>query len=122
MSLIIGTDLSGKTFLDELVFSTGYLASYNRFRPDPYHWGRGWVTNLDIGYNIFGIRGVYYYGTPIEFKYGDSFYSSGNYGRLDLFVDPFKHKNVKVRIDWSLHFEAGEGLHHSQQILISVKF
>ncbi len=122
MSLLLGTDLSDKTFFDKLSLSTGYLASYNRFRPDPLHWGRGWVSNLDLGYNIFGIKGVYYYGTPIAFKYGDPFYTSGNYGRLDLFVDPFKHKNVKIRIDWGLHFVAGEGLHHSQQILIKVKF
>lgn len=122
MSLVTGTDLSGKTFFDKFVFSTGVLASYNRFRPDPYGWGRGWISNLDLGYNIFGMKGVYYYGTPIDFRYGDSFYTSGNYGRLDLFVDPFKHKNVNIRVDWGLHFLAGEGLHHSQQVLIKVRF
>lgn len=122
MSLVFGTDLSEITLFDNLMISAGYLASYNRFRPDPLQWGRGVIANLDLGYNIFGIKGVYYYGTPIEFKYGDPFYASGNYGRLDLFMDPFQHKNVKVRMDWSLHIVAGEGLHHSQQILITVKF
>lgn len=122
MSVLIGTDLSKKTFLDELILSTGYLTSYNRFRPDPLLWGRGWVTNLTLGYNIFGIKGVYYNGTPIEFEYGDPFYSSGNYGRLDLFVDPFKNKKVKAKMGWNLHFTANEGLHHSQQILITVEF
>ncbi len=122
MSLLLGSDLSEKTFFDELSISTGYLASYNRFRPDPVQWGKGWVTNLSLAYTIFGLKGVYYYGSPILFEYGDPFYSSGNYGRLDLFVDPFKNKKVSAKMGWNLHFVANEGLHHSQQILITVEF
>ncbi len=122
MSLLLGADLSEMTFFDEMNISSGYLTSYNRFRPDPLQWGRGWVTNLALRYNIIGLKGVYYYGTPIKFEYGDPFYTSGNYGRLDLFVDPFKNKKVKAKMGWNLHFAANERIHHSQQILITVKF
>ena len=70
----------------------------------------------------FGLNGVYYYGTPIQFEYGDPFYRAGNYGRLDFFIDPFSNSKIESKIGWNIHMIPGEGIHHSQQILISVAF
>lgn len=102
--------------------SAGYLSSYNRYRPGAFSIGRGMVYNMNLRYTIFGLEGVYYFGTPIVFDYGDPFYRSGNYGRIDLFADPFRHPGVESRIGWSFHLVPGEGVHHSQQLLISVTF
>ncbi len=102
--------------------SVGYLSSYNRYRPEDFSIGRGMIFNADLRYKIVGLDGVYYSGTPIVFGYGDPFYSSGNYGRIDLFADPFRHPRIESRIGWSFHMVHGEGIHHSQQLLICVAF
>ena len=52
--------------------------------------------------------------------YGDPLYRSGNYGRIDLFIDPFKNPRISSKIAWNIHMISGEGVQHSQQILISV--
>jgi hypothetical protein len=103
-------------------FSAGYLVSYNRLRPDDLSWGKGWITNLELRYTIFGFKGVYYFGTPIVFEYGEPFYRAGSYGRMDLFADPFRLENIDSKIGWNLHFIPGEGVHHSQQLLMCVRF
>jgi hypothetical protein len=102
--------------------SAGYLSSYNRYRPGDFSIGRGVIYNIEWRHTIFGMKGVYYIGTPIVFAYGDPFYRSGNYGRVDLFVDPFRKPNIESKIGWSFHMVPGEGIHHSQQLLIHVAF
>lgn len=102
--------------------SAGYLSSYNRYRPGDFSFGRGVMYNMEFRYTIFGVNGVYYYGTPIVFAYGDPFYTSGNYGRVDVFADPFRIPNIESKIGWSFHLLPGEGIHHSQQLLINVTF
>ncbi|MDF1572523.1 MAG: hypothetical protein P1P82_13005 [Bacteroidales bacterium] len=114
--------LVGDTQGFSMRLSAGYIASYNRLRPEDLTWGKGWITNIDLRYTIFGFKGVYYFGTPIAFEYGDPFYRAGNYGRMDIFADPFRLKNIDSKIGWSFHFVPGEGLHHSQQLLICVWF
>jgi len=105
-----------------LTVSGGFLTAYNRFRPQETEWGRGMLTRFNFRYSVFGLKGVYYFGSPVDLVYGDPFYRSGNYGRLDIYADPFRHKNITSKIGWNLHLVPGEGIHHSQQILISVKF
>lgn len=122
MSFLIGYDLENEEHSMKLNFSTGVLASYNRFRPDDLNWGRGIVSNLNLTYHIFALKGVYYHGSPLHFEYGDSFYSAGKYGRIDIFVDPMKHRKVRSKFGWCFHMVPGEGIHHSQQILISLTF
>lgn len=102
--------------------SAGVMSAYNRFRPAAITWNTGFLTNLMMQYNIFGLDAVYYIGEPVHFEYGDPFYRSGNYGRADLFVDPFRNSNIDAKLGWSFHYVGGEGIHHSQQILISVTF
>jgi hypothetical protein len=120
-SLVAGVSAGGEKELS-MELSAGYLASYNRFRPDSFTWGKGWITNISLRYTIFGFKGVYYFGTPIAFEYGDPFYRAGRYGRVDIFADPFKLENIDSKIGWNMHFVPGEGLHHSQQLLMCVRF
>jgi len=122
MSLVAGYayDQPGNPL--SLKVSSGIISSYNRFRPEDFSWGKGVISSIKMFYGIFGLKGVYYFGTPIDFEYGDPFYRSGKYGRLDLFADPFRNPKIQSKIGWNLHFVPGEGIHHSQQVLIQVVF
>jgi len=74
-------------------------------------------------YKIFGIKGTYYFGDPSPLVYGDPLYTSGNYGRIDLFLDPFrKNPRISSKFAWNFHILPWDGLYHSQQILIQVTF
>jgi hypothetical protein len=121
-SLLLGYSRDNVAIPATFETSVGYLSSYNRYRPGDFSIGRGVMYNIEFRYTIFGVKGVYYYGTPIVFAYGDPFYHSGNYGRVDLFVDPFRNPNIESKIGWSFHTVPGEGIHHSQQLLINVAF
>lgn len=50
------------------------------------------------------------------------FYRAGHYGRLDFFTDPFRIQNIDSKIGWNIHIVAGKGIHHSQQLLMCVRF
>jgi len=118
---IIGADLSDYLVLQKLSISTAWVSTYLHARPADFVWTGGWLSQLDARYGIFGIKGNYYYGDPPPLVYGDPLYKSGNYGRIDLFVDPFKNPRISSKIGWNLHFIPGDGLYHSQQILISLQ-
>ncbi len=122
VSLLGGADLASLARWKELWLATGYAASYNRFRPDPVLWSDGWMIRGAATYTIFALRGVYYNGDPLHVEYGEPFYRSGNYGRIGLFVDPFPNPAFRARLGWNLHMVGGEGVHHSQQLLLTIKF
>ncbi|MCF8225518.1 MAG: hypothetical protein K9J30_06540 [Bacteroidales bacterium] len=122
MSAMAGYSVDDGSFPFDIEASLGILSSYNRIRPGDFVWGKGVISGLDLTYGIFGIKGAYYFGDPIDFAYGDPFYRSGNYGRIDLFADPFKSSKIDSKLGWNFHFVKGEGIHNSQQILISVAF
>ena len=117
---MVGANLSSKLVLDKLDISTGWVSSYLYDRPADFVWTGGWLSRLDARYGIFGIKGTYYYGDAPPLAYGDALYQSGNYGRIDLFVDPFKNPRISSKIGWNLHLIPGDGLYHSQQILITI--
>jgi len=119
--LVAGIDLSEKTQLDLLDFSTGYAGTYERTMPDSYHWFSGWLSELDLKYRIFGFKGSYYLGASSPLRYGDPLYSSGNYGRLDFFVDPFRNPRISSKFGLNLHLLPGDGIYHSMQILIHIQ-
>lgn len=118
--VIAGADLSDKVMLDELDLSTGWVTTYRRVRPSDPSWTAGWLTQLDVRYGIFGLKGTCYLGDGPHLVYGDPLYRSGNYGRIDLFVDPFKNPHISSKFGWNFHLISGYGLRHSQQILISI--
>ena len=115
-----GVDLSEKSVLDRIDFSTGWVGTYARTRPAPTGWFHGWLTLLELKYRIAGIKGSYYLGDPSPLSYGDRLYGSGNYGRVDLYIDPFRGDRISAKISWNLHLLPGDGLYHSQQILLHV--
>jgi hypothetical protein len=117
---IIGTDLSEKLVLDKLNISTAWVSTYARLRGSDAVWTKGWLTQLDARYGIFGIEGTCYLGESPHLLYGDWLYRSGNYGRIDLFIDPFNNPRISSKIGVSMHLISGEGLQWSQQLLISV--
>jgi len=118
---LAGMDLSGSLFLDRLDVASGMATTYMQQRPAPYYqWFYGWYSRLDMKYNVFGFRGTYYYGDPSPLMMGDPLYTSGNYGRIDLFVDPFRNPRISSKFAWNIHILPGEGLFHSQQILIQI--
>ena len=117
---MVGADLSEKWVLDELDISTGWVSTYVWDRTTDPVWTGGWLSQLDARYNIFGIKGSYYLGGSPQLVYGDPLYRTGNYGRIDLFIDPFKNPRISSKIAWNLHFIEGDGVRSSQQILLSV--
>jgi hypothetical protein len=118
---LLGADLSGRLLLDRLDVATGVSGLYVRQKPAPeFSWGQGWFSRLEAGHWIVGIMGSWYLGDPSPLVYGDPLYASGNYGRFDFYIDPFKHPRIRSKIGWNLHVIPGDGLYHSQQVLISV--
>jgi len=117
---IIGADLSEKLVLDELNISTSRVSTYARVRGSEAVWSKGWLSQLDARYGIFGIKGTCYLGEGPHLYYGDWLYRSGNYGRIDLFIDPFNNPRISSKMGLNFHMISGEGVQWSQQVLISV--
>ena len=121
LMLLAGIDVSDRLFLDKLDFASGVASSYVKQRPAPdFQWAHAWYTKIDLMYKIFGIKGSWYLGDPSPLLLGDPLYSAGNYGRIDFFVDPFKNPRISSKIGWNLHLIPGDGLYHSQQVLVSI--
>lgn len=117
---IFGVDLSGKLVLDELDISTGWVSTYSHLRGSDAVWTKGWLSQVDARYGIFGFKGTYYLGEGPHLYYGDRLYRSGNYGRMDFFIRPFKSPRISSKLGFSMHLISGAGLQWSQQALISV--
>jgi hypothetical protein len=118
--VLAGIDLSDRLFFERLDFASGLATTYKRDRPSFYQWFNGWYSRLDIKYWIFGMKGTYYFGDTSPLAYGDPLYGSGNYGRIDLFVDPFRNPRISAKFAWNFHILPWDGLYHSQQVLIHV--
>ena len=116
--LMAGLDLSERVSLERLDISSGWVSNFMFISPDPYVWKHGWLTNVDLRKSIFGIKGSWYMGGASQLIWGDRLYSHGNYGRLDLYIDPFKNPRFTSKIGWNFHYLPGDGLYHSQQLLI----
>jgi hypothetical protein len=117
----LGVDLSNLTFFDTMNISGGVLVSLDRIRVVYNGWetSAGFLAQAHLGYRSVGLKGTYYRGQGNEFLYGDSFYKAEEYGRLDIFWQPFRRKNVQGKIVFSLHF-IEQSVKYSQQVLISV--
>ena len=118
--LLAGIDLSERIPLDLFNFASGPAITYERTRPSDYQLFQGWFSQLDIKHSIFGIKGAYYRGDSSPLLYGDPLYHSGNYGRMDLFVEPFRNPRISSKFGWNFHFLIGDRVYHSQQILIHI--
>ncbi|MBN2480312.1 MAG: hypothetical protein JXB19_01120 [Bacteroidales bacterium] len=123
-SAMAGLDLSHLTSLDTLVISSGIMGSYDRLRNVyDFTWPVGWVSEADVNYKGFGLRGLYYtggrkYNSSEEEFYGyytggeqiiisgDRFYRSGSYGRADVYYNR-QGRRINGTLQFSLHFIPG---------------
>lgn len=117
----LGVNLSQHWFLDSLNFSIGGLVSMDRIRGVDNGWQTpiGATSRFTALYKGLGLNGLYYRGEGHTFLYGDPFYKLKQYGRLDFFYMPFHNRNVKLKIDFAIHFAGGQ-MDYSQQILVSM--
>ena len=117
----LGVNLSEKIFIDTLLFSAGALVSIDRIRSvyDGFQMPAGFVGRVTAMHKGIGLSGMFYAGEGHTFLYGDPFYRLQRYGRVDIFVAPFRSGSVTMKIDWAFHFAKGQ-LDTSQQILISM--
>lgn len=108
ISAMAGLNLSNKISVDTATLSTGFLMSYDRVRSVydlRFMWG--WLTDLNIIYKGFGLHGVYYRGDGQVIAYGDGFYKSGNYGRLDLSFQKTLLDKIAGKLEFAMHFLPG---------------
>ena len=121
-ALYLGIDLSRKTLLETLKFDIGGVGNYDRTRPTNYNGFFGLQERLSLFYKIFGVDATYYKGDKIKLVWGDGFYKSGDYGRLDTYLKVFKSEKVDTKIGWSFHFVNGTYNDDSFQVLFRVNF
>jgi len=108
LTALAGLDLSSKMFFDSLTFNTGMALSYDRIRHVyDLRYPAGWLSNILVMHRDFGIRGTYYYGDSQVLLYGDGFYRSKNYGRIDLFYQGSRSSIVNGKLQFSLHIIPG---------------
>jgi len=119
--LNLGTNLSNLVPLDTLLFHIGTLVSLDRDRQYYLDWKTpaGFTIGGLAMYKGLGLEALYYRGGGMTVLYGDPFYRLENYGRLDLFWEPFRSEAVHLKINFILHFALGQ-VDYSQQILLSI--
>ncbi len=121
-SAFLGVDLSFLSrYIQTLKVDVGIVASYDRVRPNPYVHYAGLMSRIHLHFKRFGADAVIYSGNRQQIAYGDQLYTSGQYQRLDLFIVPFKSKQVSSRFSFNMHFIKGE-MNTSQQLSIIATF
>jgi len=117
----LGLDLSGYCILDTLVLKAGGIISLDRIRDDDPVWQTpaGFLGQLSTRYRSIGLDALYYRGQGHTFFYGDPFYKLDSYGRIDLYVMPFRKENISLKINFVMHIARGQ-LDYSQQLLMSI--
>jgi len=117
IGLFAGLELKEKTMFHRLDLSAGWVPTYVRDRPAGFEWTRGWLSRFKARYHILGLKASWYLGDAPPLVYGDPLYHSGNYGRFDPFLN---NPRIRSKISWNFHVIPGDGLYHSQQVLITV--
>ncbi len=117
---MLGLELSKVFGFDELDISSGYMKIYEWPRRTRLNWFQGWYSEIRAGRGIFDFKAAHYLGEGFALRFGHPLYAADHYGRLDFFIDPFRSSRVRSKIGWSMHLFPGEGVYHSQQLLISV--
>jgi hypothetical protein len=119
--LNLGINLSNRVSLDSLLFSLGTIVNFDRHRESSDQWNtpggitlRGMVIWKGLGMEL-----NYYDGQRMVLLYGDPFYRLDQYGRLDIFWAPFRSGPVRGKLNFIMHFAAGQ-IDYSQQILLSI--
>lgn len=99
----LGLNLSGITFLDTLVISSGFCFSYDRFRNVDTSFYYGSLTQITAEYKGFGIKSTSYFGDGQVQMNGDGLYSAPVYNRFDFYWRIFRKSNIQGKVEFSLH-------------------
>jgi hypothetical protein len=105
----LGADLSKHSALDSLTISAGILISIERTRylSSSFNTPKGFISNIYGSYKKFSIQNTFYSGEGHHVIYGDPFYTSKTYDRVDLGWSPIKSKNLEGKFVFSYHFLDG---------------
>ncbi|TKC01051.1 hypothetical protein [Pedobacter cryophilus] len=105
----IGLDLSKKGLLDSLTISAGAMVSIERTRAisSSFNTPAGFISNLYAAYKKFSVQNTFYAGEGHHIIYGDPFYTSKTYNRVDLGWTPIRFKNLEGKFVFSYHFLDG---------------
>lgn len=116
-SLHIGADLSDRGWLDSININIGGIINYDRLR-NVYDWQlpKGFLSEIYLEHYKFFIRNTFYTGESLAIPYGDVFYTSKQYDRLDIGWIPLRYRNLEGRFIAGFHFS--EGVVDSQQQFI----
>jgi len=116
-SLHLGIDLSDKNWLDSINVNVGGIINYDRLR-NVYDWQtpKGFISELYVEHSRFFVRNTFYTGQSLSIPYGDVFYTSKQYNRLDVGWVPLRNKNLEGRFTAGFHFS--EGVMDNQQQFI----
>jgi hypothetical protein len=123
-AVYLGIDLNKKTPLNTLKFDAGFVGAYDRRRPDPYGFFGGFQIRSFMNYKFAGIDATYYKGKKLPLVYGDPFYrNTGNYARIDAYIQPLRSKRIESKIGWSFHIlDGGKFFDNSFQVMFRVNF
>jgi hypothetical protein len=120
LTVNMGADLSAVINIDSLILSSGVAVSYDRIRNlYDFNFPAGWLSSIKIMHKGAGINGLYYLGDSQVLLYGDGFYKSDNYGRLDLFYESNKQRSISGKLQFSFHFLPGK-INSSQSFIIYI--
>lgn len=104
----LGVDLTRLTFLDSLDISGGGLIAYDRLR-GVYNWRtpKGFIADVYAEYRKFFVANSFYTGESLPIVYGDRFYTTNRYNRLELGWKPLQYKGLESKFTLAFHFTPG---------------
>jgi len=116
----LGVDLTRKNFFDSLSLSVAWLGSFDRLR-NVYDWQTpsGFQYGFFVQKQNFYCNTFLYTGEGQSIAYGDSFYKAPVYGRADFGYEFIKHKAVRIRFVFSLHY-IEEALDNQQLLMVRI--
>lgn len=108
-SFHIGADLSDRGWLDSIRLTIGYIANYNRIRRISMDGdiAQGSLNEIYLEHKKFFVRDTYFAGQRLTVPYGDVFYTSKTYNRLDIGWIPFRSNNLEGIFTAGFHFSEG---------------
>ena len=120
LTAVCGLNLSAKLPVDSAFISSGIGLSFDRIR-NVYDFKTpvGWYSELGAEYKGFGIHGTSYLGDSHTIIYGDKFYSSDSYQRIDLYFIRNQSKRISGKLQFSFHIVPGI-IDYSQMLVIWV--
>ncbi|MBN2213331.1 MAG: hypothetical protein JW723_03725 [Bacteroidales bacterium] len=120
LTAVCGLNLSRKVPVDSAFISSGIGFSLDRIR-NVYDFRTriGWYTELGAEHKGFGIHGTCYLGDSHTIIYGDRFYSSDSYQRIDLYYTKSPSSLISGKLQFSFHFVPGV-VDYSQMLVIVI--